>query len=123
MLEHRYRFHGHGSVRRLYQHGKSARHRSMTLRYYKNPNRLHSRVTIVVAKKVFKAATKRNRIRRRIYEIIRKHWDDLQHPYDIAIIVFDGHTMLMPHEELEDMVLQLLAEAGLVEQTPDNLAK
>lgn len=123
MLEHRYRFHGHGSVRRLYQHGKSVRHRAMTLRYYHNPHRLHSRVTVVVGKKVFKAAVKRNRIRRRIYEIIRNHWDDLEQPYDISLIVFDGYTMLMLHEELEDMVMQLFKEAKLLKAQPDNLAK
>ncbi|PLS81060.1 ribonuclease P protein component [Candidatus Saccharibacteria bacterium] len=116
MLEHRYRFHGHGSVRRLYQHGDTVRQRAVTLRYRKNPSRVHSRVTIVVAKKVFKAATKRNRIRRRIYEIVRRHWNDLEQPYDIAIIVFDGATMVIPHEELEAVVLQLLNEAGLVKK-------
>lgn len=119
MLEHRFRFHGHGSVRRLYQHGKSARHRAMTLRYFQNPQRLHSRVTVVVGKKVFKAAAKRNRIRRRIYEIIRNHWDEIDGAYDMSIIVFDGYTMLMPHSELEDLVMQLLREAKVLKTDSD----
>ncbi len=123
MLEHRYRFHGHGSVRRLYRHGGSARNRSLTLRYYKNPQRLHSRVTIVVAKKVYKAATKRNRIRRRIYEIIRIHWAEIAPSHDMAIIVFDGQSLVMPATELEKLVLGLLRDAKLWTRTPDNLAK
>lgn len=123
MLQHKYRFHGHGSVRRLYQHGKSARHRAMTMRYLHNPHRVHPRVTVVVAKKVFKAATKRNRIRRRIYEIIRNHWDEIQGPYDISLIVFDGTTMVMPHEELDDLVMKLLQEAQITRAPRDNLAE
>lgn len=94
----------------------------MTLRYEKNPHRVHSRVTVVVAKKVYKAATKRNRIRRRIYEIVRKHWNDIRHPHDMAIIVFDASVLLMPHAELEKQVLQLLAEAKVLGASRDNSA-
>lgn len=114
MIENQFRFHGHGSVSRLYRQGKTVRHRSMTLRYSKNPQRGHSRLTIVVGKKVFKAATKRNRIRRRLYEIIRTHWGDIAEPTDMAIIVFDGSALLMPHAELESQVLQLLKDAQIL---------
>lgn len=116
MLRHIYRFHGHGSIRRLYQQGEVARHRSLTIRYRKNPSRVHSRATVIVAKKVAKAAVKRNRIRRRIYEVLRRHWDDIEAPYDFSLTVFDTSFLVMPPEEVEASVLQLLADAGLLKR-------
>jgi ribonuclease P protein component len=101
MLEHRYRFHGHGSLRVVYKYGKVARGRSLMLKYNKSENRVHSRSTVIVSKKVFKAAAKRNRIRRRIYEVVRKHWDDIDHPYDLVFTVFDRMLFALPAAELE----------------------
>jgi ribonuclease P protein component len=86
----------------------------MSLRFKQNPTRVHSRSTIVISKKVFKHATKRNRVRRRIYEVIRKHWDELNGPYDLVITVFDASTLLMPASELEAQVVQLLRNARVV---------
>lgn len=123
MLHHTYRFHGHRSVRRLYQHGHVARQRSLTLRYRDNPDRIHSRATVIVAKKVAKAAVRRNRIRRRIYEVLRRHWDDIKAPVDFSITVFDTSLLVMPADEVEDMVLSLLREAGLLQHAPDITGK
>jgi ribonuclease P protein component len=86
----------------------------MSLRFLPNPTRVHSRCSVVISKKVLKHATKRNRVRRRIYEIIRNHWDDINGPYDLVITVFDAGTLLMPAEELESQVLQLLRSAKVV---------
>lgn len=115
MLEHRYRFHGHGSLRRLYQQGRSYRNRSVAVRALPNPNRVHSRITVIVAKKVYKHAVKRNRIRRRLYEVIRTHWDELKHPADIAITVFDKNLLIMPYNEVEETILGVLRDANLLE--------
>lgn len=114
MLQHTYRFHGHQSIRRLYQHGQITRQRSLTLRYCENPSRVHSRAAVIVAKKVAKAAVKRNRIRRRIYEVLRLHWGEIKAPVDFSITVFDTSLLVMPPEEVERSVLSLLAEAGLL---------
>jgi ribonuclease P protein component len=114
MLSHLHRFHGHGSLRYLYRHGSGASNKLFSIKYNQNPNRVHSRFAIVVSKKVFKSAVKRNRVRRRIYEVIRRHLDTIDSPYDIAITVFSGELLLMPSPELEKQVMDILAKAGLL---------
>lgn len=114
MLEHRFRFHGHGSLSHLYRHGRSVRNHQMTLRFSRSVNRVHSRLTVIVAKKIYKAAAKRNRVRRRVYEIIRRNWQQIDAPYDIALTVNDPSVLAMPTEELSQSVLGLLASARLL---------
>ena len=46
----------------------------------------HSRFGIVVGLKVSKKAPERNKIKRRIREIIRKHFNDLESGYDVMIL-------------------------------------
>lgn len=114
MLGHRFRFHGHGSLRAVYKYGSVVRNRSVMLKYNRSERRVHSRATIVVSKKVFKAAAKRNRIRRRIYEIVRKHWDDIDHPYDLAFTVFDKMFFAMPADALEQQIVSLMHQARII---------
>ena len=71
MLAQKFRFHGHGSLRYLYKNGDAVRSHLITLKYIANPRRKTSRFTVVVGKKVIKSAVKRNRIRRRVYEVVR----------------------------------------------------
>ena len=114
MLSHLHRFHGHGSLRYLYRNGKSQSNKFLSIKYNKNPNRVHSRFAVVVSKKIFKSAVKRNRVRRRIYEIIRTHIDEIGLPYDVAITIHSGELLLMPAPELERQLLSLLAKERLL---------
>ena len=114
MLSHRYRFHGHRSLRYLYQHGERYQTKTLTLRYSKNSHRVHSRYAIIISKKVLKSAVKRNRLRRRIYEVIRTHQDDLPKGYDVAISIFSSELLELPHAELTKQLDQLFRQSGLV---------
>lgn len=98
----------------VYQHGKRHQTKTLTLRYVKNSRRVHSRYAVIISKKVLKSAVKRNRLRRRIYEIIRKHQDSLPQAYDIAISVFSADLLEMPHAELTQQIEKLFKESGLV---------
>jgi ribonuclease P protein component len=117
MLERRFRFHGHGSLRVVYKYGDVTRNRSLMLKYNKSDKRVHSRATVIVSKKVFKAAAKRNRIRRRIYEVVRKHWDEIDHPYDLVFTVFDKMLFAMPADELEGLVVDVMNQARLLNRS------
>lgn len=108
MLAHKYRFHGHGSLRYLYKKNHTARSRHFLLRYVTNKNRVHSRLTIIVGKKVYKSSARRNRIRRRVYEILRLHWDEISQGYDMAITVYSPEVLLLPHQELEQELVHLI---------------
>ena len=113
MLAQEFRFHGHGGLRYLYKHGKTARTRNFLLRYVPNTSRPHSRVTVIVSKKVSKSSARRNRIRRRVYEIIRTEWDQLLHPHDLSITAYAAEIQFIAHEELQREIRQLLSHAHL----------
>lgn len=114
MLAQRYRFHGHGSLRYLYRNGKIIRTPELTLRYIENSHRVHSRYTVIVSKKVLKSAVKRNRIRRRIYEIIRKENIHTQPSFDIAISIFSPNLLEVSHEELRKKIISLFKKANII---------
>lgn len=114
MLAQRYRFHGHGSIRYLYRHGSVVRGRWLTLKYSPNPRRRHSRVAVVVSKKILKSAVGRNRIRRRLYELIRHYLDRCDRPYDLVLLVSSADLATLPADQVRAMVEAALAQAGLL---------
>jgi ribonuclease P protein component len=113
MLSFSHRFHGHGSLRYVYKNGQAIRTHTITIKYVKNPHRHHSRFAVVVSKKVHKSAVGRNRIRRRLYEIIRQEIPHIKSPHDVAVMVFSSEVMTMPQEELVEAVKQLFETGGL----------
>lgn len=115
MLEHRYRFHGHGSLRYVYRNGRIVRSRYFTLRFSKNPGRIHSRVAVIVAKKVVKAAPKRNRIRRRIYEAVRLDPVVLPAGYDIVITVQHPELQVAPFDLIRTELASLVRAARITD--------
>lgn len=72
------------------------------------------RVAVVVSRKVNKSAVVRNRIRRRLYEIIRNQENQILKPADIIITVFDDRVASMAAPDLEKTVQAQLAQAGLL---------
>lgn len=117
MLAQKYRFHGHGSLRYLYRNGEAVRNRQVLLRYCENKHRVHSRIAVVVGKKVAKSAVKRNRIRRRVFEVVRKHWPHLKQHHDISITIYTAEFMTMSAQEVEKNILQVLTQARLYSKT------
>jgi len=116
MLAFKYRFHGHGSLRYVYSNGQAVRSRLVTLKYSRHPKRKSPRVAVVVSKKVYKGAVGRNRIRRRIYEIIRQELPLFHHNQDVVLIVFSSEVLTIPHEELQEAILQLLRSADVYQK-------
>jgi len=69
VLSAKYRFHSRGGVRAVLRAGKTERGKEISLVWAKN-RRGGTRFGVVVSKKVMKSAVGRNRVRRRVYEII-----------------------------------------------------
>ena len=113
MLDSSHRFHGHGSLRYIYKNGQTVRNGALTLRYLENPRRRTSRFAVVVSKKTLKSAVGRNRIRRRVYEIIRREQPQLKPRHDVVILVFSSELRTTSHEELLGQLQQLFSDAGL----------
>jgi ribonuclease P protein component len=89
MLSSKYRFHGYGALKFLFGRGQTYRFKSMSVRVAQNPRRAHSRLAVVISKKVLKASPKRNRVRRRVYEFMRTNWQNIKPGHDILLSVYD----------------------------------
>jgi ribonuclease P protein component len=89
------------------QHGRVARGRMMLVKA--STSRYPTRVAVVVSKKVYKSAVKRNKIRRRIFNIVRHEVQyHIVHSTDIVITVFSPETLLVKHDTLRAELTLLL---------------
>ena len=113
MLSKHLRFHGHGSIKYLYQNARGTRTRYFTIKALHNPRRNKSRFSVVVSKKTHKSAVGRNRIRRRVYELLRHEQLQMNSSRDIAVIVTSGEALMAPHDELKKSLRDGLAQAGV----------
>jgi ribonuclease P protein component len=114
MISAKYRFHGYGALKFLFGHGKTYRFKSLSIRVAKNPRREHSRIAIVVSKKVLKAAPKRNQARRRMFEIIRTRWDTIAPGHDILVSIYDPRVLDMTHDDMVNELHTAFAAAHLL---------
>jgi ribonuclease P protein component len=118
MLTKSQRFHGHNSLRPVYNKGKSSYSRSMKL-LWSPSNRDASRAAIVVSKKVHKSAVVRNRIRRRLYAQLRTLFKEAHQPADVIVVVSDAWLALMPKQQLQQEIASL-TKAALGDHTKNS---
>lgn len=111
MLGRAHRFHGYGSVRRTYKEGRGVRGSDISLRYVARPGGKPYRVAVVVSRKVSKSAVKRNRIRRRLYEVVRRCSATPQST-DMIFTVFNDRVCDMPSDDLGREVEKLLEKVA-----------
>lgn len=95
----------------------------MSLRVASNPRRTISRAAVVISKKVIKASPKRNRVRRRIYEVLRGYWGSIKPGQDIVLSVYDPSVLVMPHEELAEELKRALQQARVWEVSQETSEK
>ncbi len=114
MINRQHRFHGHGSLRFVYQRGASVRGAHHALRYCKNPKRHTYRLAVVVSRRVHKSAVVRNRIRRRLYEAVRLEAGGFSQPYDLVFTVYDAQVAEMTPAALRASVRDQLVKAGVL---------
>jgi ribonuclease P protein component len=100
-------------IQTLFSKGESVFDDVCGLKYRRN-QRNETRVAVIVGKRISKKAVVRNRIRRRIREIIRHNLDDLVKGYDVALLV-QGRAVDMSSDELRSHVLRVLKKADLLE--------
>ena len=115
MISRRHRFHGHNSLDFLYRNGKTVRADFLSLRFVKSKSDDY-RLSVIVSKKVSKSAVVRNRIRRRIYEVVRiiKKESNKTWLIDMAITVFDQSIANIDHKELDKLIKSLLKKAQII---------
>lgn len=114
MIPKQHRFHGLNALNPVYKRGRGIRQGALTLIYLPG-KKSDYRLAVVVSKKVHKSAVVRNRIRRRLYEIIRdiKKQDGQAWPFDLVLTCFDEKIAGQPAEELRSDVEKLLKKAQI----------
>lgn len=114
MIAKENRFHGRNALNVVYRHGQAVRGEYISLRYAQS-RREDYRLAVVVSKKVSKSAVVRNRIRRRVYEIVRLYMQEQAQPhqFDLVISVFDDKVAVVSHDDLRTKVIALLTKVVL----------
>ena len=115
MITQTHRFHGYNALRRVYARGAMTRGALFAIKYLPNDRRRSYRAAVVVSRKVHKSAVVRNRIRRRIYEILRMNEPAMGGIYDIVITVFSEQVASMDAANLSEQVTGSLRKAGILE--------
>jgi len=118
MISRQYRFHSYNSVQRVYQRGNRVRGLLISLQYMTNERRQTPRLAVVVSRKVNKSAVKRNRIRRRLYEVIRSCQTQIDKPYDIVFTVYNEDINKLSEAELTKLVGDQLFSAHILTKQP-----
>ncbi len=106
MLNARYRFHSRGGVLAARAHGQKVFGREIAAVAVENP-RGRTRIAVIISKKVLKSAVGRNRIRRRVYEAVRRVMP-LERPFDILFLVQSAAVKDLPFEELQAKIQRIL---------------
>jgi ribonuclease P protein component len=114
MIGSAHRFHGRSSLRFVYQRGQMVRGPLVSLRYVKNDRQKRYRMAVVVSRKVSKSAVRRNRIRRRLYEVVRKKAGQIGGPYDMVFAAYGEEVADLSPAELQQQVLSLLKKSGIL---------
>lgn len=117
MINRIHRFHGHNSLRYVYQNGQTVRGSQIALKYVLNTRRTQYRLATVISKKVTKSAVKRNKMRRRIYEQVRLREAEIKKPYDLVITVFHDQLLDLKTTELQRLIDSQLRQAGIISST------
>jgi ribonuclease P protein component len=114
MLSRSHRFHGYNSLRHVYKHGDSARGPLFAVKSQLNPRRKDYRVAVVVSRKVSKSAVARNRMRRRLYELIREVESEISQPFDIVITVYHEDLAETDSKDLRSQLRKQFRAAGVI---------
>ncbi len=109
------RFHGYNSLNWVYRNGKTLRDPKLSLKYSVNSKRKQFRTAVVVSRKISKSAVVRNRIRRRIYDIVRRTSDQISSSYDLVFTIHDVEVVNLTHQQLQDLIIDLLKRADVVD--------
>ena len=113
MLNRLHRFHGLGSLNFAYKKGKTVRGPLMALRFVPNDRIEQYRAAVVVSRKVHKSAVVRNRIRRRVYAIVREELAATARPHDLVFTIYSERVAEISSSELRDAVKTLIDKAAV----------
>ena len=101
----------------VHNHGSNVRGPLLSLKYSENKRRQNFRCAVIVSRKVHGAAVVRNRIRRRIYEVVRQVSPQLG-SYDLVFVAFNDQLASISAAKLQKTGNRWLGGAHLL-NNPD----
>lgn len=111
MLARSFRLRKSADFNRVYKQGSYSGGKNIYLRT-RQTNLPTSRAAVVVSKKISKRAVVRNRIRRRLSEILRLEWVKISPGFDIIVLVKSDVSEVSP-SALKAEITALLSKARL----------
>lgn len=114
MISNEHRFHRRNAIAYVYRRGKTVRGTYGSLKFVYNSRGQTYRAAVVVSRKVHKSAVVRNRIRRRVYEVIRSLEPKLNGPYDFIFTVYSENLATMDYSELATEIKAQLQKAEIL---------
>jgi ribonuclease P protein component len=114
MIHSTHRFHGRSSLRFVYQHGRQVRGEWFSMRVVRNSRQKTWRAAVVVSRKVSKSAVVRNRIRRRVFEIVRSYASRIDGPYDLVFNIYTESVATLSADDLRRTITDQLERAAVL---------
>lgn len=112
MLAKKYRLTKRGDFKEIFSKGRRLAGRFFSIRYA--PNTLeNSRFAVVVANKVAKKASQRNRLKRQVREIIYLNLDKFNEKFDIIVNILSA-ALNKNYQDLEENLLAILKKNKLI---------
>lgn len=94
----------------ILKEGRRSSHPLINLFLIKN-NLDFSRFAVLVPPKISKKPSKRNPLRRKTYEIIRKNRDKIQPGYDF-ILIFKKNSQKLSSKDIQEIIFSLFKKAN-----------
>ena len=108
MLKKEFRLRRNEEVQTVFKRGKFISTPELIFRFL--PNNLEfPRIAVLVGMKVSNKAAHRNRIRRRLQELVRLHFEKIPRGFDLLIIARDTKLREIEFEKLTQKFLSLVA--------------
>jgi ribonuclease P protein component len=114
MIPKKNRFIGSRPIDRVYKTTRPIRAEAFNIRVKKNSTNSY-RLAVVVSKKVSKSAVVRNRIRRRVFEHVRKNFSHTPKldGCEVIVTVFEESVATIKSEELGRQLKKLFEKSGI----------
>ncbi len=111
-MQRQYRLARRQDFTRVYRLGRSSANRQFVIYAMANKRNEKIRVGVSTSKKLGGAVV-RNRLRRRVKEIVRLHIDEIARGFDLIVIVRNP-AVQMDYQEMEKSLLHAIRRADLI---------
>lgn len=114
MLAKNYRLRKDQDIKQVLKKGKAFYARDLGIKFLVNQEE-NSRFCFVVSNKVHKKAVYRNRLRRRIREVVRLNRESLKGHYDVVVLAKPNKEILArTYQELREEILYVFRKTGML---------